>query len=362
MEYLLMHKNDIVVSFNNMKNTVIVLNKELLPFSMRRDKLTFDDILIFCVNRVIPRNRAYRNQILQACGIGSNISDFDLCVEAKALSLRDCYWIKDAYDCSRWEDVNLYDKQLESGVAYTGVSGRVVMAEDAVNLVTGELTLNGTRPKSCISNGRDIVLTKHLSNDEICIEGLSSMLADLVGIESAYYMPANHAGIECSACKLLTSKSVELIPCRDIMIRFRETVSGINTNTFKYFMEEDKEKFIKMFLFDYITLNIDRNRDNYGLLQRDGQIEGLFPLFDHDQCFKGKSVDAIYFPMQLTFKESLEYLIEYEQDIVRTVIKDFVVNFCTAVPNADTIVERVIDDEAYDEFIDRVDYITKLVE
>ncbi len=79
------------------------------------------------------------------------------------------------------------------------------------------------------------------------------------------------------------------------------------------FMDNDPVNFVKMQVFDYITLNTDRNRDNFALLRKNGKIAGLYPVFDHDSCFKGISGKAIYFVTGLSFKESMNYLkIHYE--------------------------------------------------
>ncbi len=68
--------------------------------------------------------------------------------------------------------------------------------------------------------------------------------------------------------------------------------------------------FIRMQLFDYITLNTDRNRDNYGLLVKNRKEMALFPVFDHDSCFKGKSTNGIYFPSGITFHKTILFLKE----------------------------------------------------
>ncbi len=60
-----------------------------------------------------------------------------------------------------------------------------------------------------------------------------------------------------------------------------------------------------MQLFDYITLNTDRNRDNYGVLVKGRKAVALFPVFDHDSCFKGKSANGIYFPSGITFHKTI---------------------------------------------------------
>ena len=43
-------------------------------------------------------------------------------------------------------------------------------------------------------------------------------------------------------------------------------------------MTLDAEQFILMQIMDYITLNIDRNRDNFGVEMCNNEIVGLYPV------------------------------------------------------------------------------------
>ena len=124
--------------------------------------------------------------------------------------------------------------------------------------------------------------------------------------------------MSCSICKVLTSEENEMVPCRDILEYYGETRIHMDSQAYRYFMETDPLNFIRMQLFDYITLNTDRNRDNYGLLVKHRKPVALFPVFDHDSCFKGKSTNGIYFPSGITFHKTIYvlreiYKNEYEQ-------------------------------------------------
>ena len=80
------------------------------------------------------------------------------------------------------------------------------------------------------------------------------------------------------------------------------------TNAYKTIMQIAPINFVKMQILDYVTLNVDRNRDNFGLLSINNKITRLYPLFDHDSCFKGKSANGVYFPTRLTFAKTVEML------------------------------------------------------
>lgn len=83
-----------------------------------------------------------------------------------------------------------------------------------------------------------------------------------------------------------------------------------------------------MQIFDYVTLNTDRNRDNFGVEMCDNSFVGLYPVYDHDSCFKGKSTKGTYFPTGLTFAQTIGYLKslqEYQliQERIQTAVSYF---------------------------------------
>ena len=91
-------------------------------------------------------------------------------------------------------------------------------------------------------------------------------------------------------------------------------------------MQIDPIGFLKMHILDYITLNTDRNRDNFGALVWNGKTHSLYPLFDHDSCFKGKSTKGLYFPTGLSYAETLRMIkldYTYRYNCIRGDIANF---------------------------------------
>lgn len=176
-------------------------------------------------------------------------------------------------------------------------------------LYTGELTGKGTRAKGFFRHKNGIMLAKGMYTSEILSECASSIVANILGVrEYTVYKAQQVLNIDCSVCILGTSRNIELIPFRDIMSFYRESTQGINSNSYKYIMSIDTYDFIMMQVFDYLTLNTDRNRDNFGLRTINGYLTGLFPIFYRDSCFKGKGTNGVYMPTGLTFSNTLEWL------------------------------------------------------
>lgn len=304
--YQLMYRDIPVIEFDTNTCSAHVVHPSALPLSIRNVNADWDKIRNFCSNRILLMNRMYCKEILSSCNI-SDQSDIGVCIIGRALSFRDNYWIKNKHSDEKWADANLYNNEFNLKISRTAITGKteVVSINDAV--YTGELTGLGTRAK-CFERRTDgIYLVKNESLQEIFGEVYGYNIEKALNLSATKYSYEQYMGLDCSVCKLSTSDSVELIPARDIL-QYANSQMKIETEYYKIFMEADPENFIKMQIFDYVTLNTDRNRDNFGLKRENGKIVGLYPVFDNDSCFKGKNTDAHYFVSGLTFKETLHYL------------------------------------------------------
>lgn len=323
--YYLKYKDEKVLEFNIGNQSLKVLNQSYLPFIIHNMKPTFDMIRVFCSNRILMLNRDYCKEILDACGIDDQ-TDIAICIMSKALSFRDNYWITPRTSAQTWADVNLYQNKFSSKISKVALTGD--MSDVGIQTVlsdkvfTGELTTKGTKAKCYLRCGNELLLLKKEKLQEIQNEILSYYIADLMNLSSSRYILRKILGVECSVCRIFTSEVNELLPCRDIMSAFNEQQVTVDSSTYAYFMKADAINFIKMQLFDYITLNTDRNRDNYGLLMHKRNIHSLYPIFDHDSCFKGKGNNAVYFVTSVTFKETLDYIKTTHSNILNIVRKD----------------------------------------
>ena len=94
--------------------------KNLFPLDL---DLTDDGILKWLERRVIPKNRAFVDEILKTLGLSLNNTKgiIDVC---KGLSLNDSYWVVPADFNGTFKEFNLYENRFSevlSLVAYTGV-------------------------------------------------------------------------------------------------------------------------------------------------------------------------------------------------------------------------------------------------
>ena len=304
--FYLMYKDTVVLMFDTCLQSVKYLNPELLPFCIRNIPESWDSIRVFCSSRILMLNRQYCKEILTSCGIDDQ-TDVNICIVSKALSFRDNYWIKEKDSSETWREVNLYCNEFSTDISYTALTGESCSVHIGDDLFTGELTNKGTRAKCYLRQANKIYLAKDETKREIMSEVMSYYIAKTLGLPAAKYIAVKVFGKVCSVCKVDTSEDIEMISCRDVLSHYNCPMK-IDTEYYDEFMRWDSVNFVLMQLFDYITLNTDRNRDNFALKVVSGHPSGLYPIFDHDSCFKGKSVKAHYFVTGLTFEESLNYL------------------------------------------------------
>ena len=316
-----MYKDTVVLSFDTDSKSVEFLNEDLLPLSVFYRERNYDIVRKFCSDRVLVLNRSYCKEILLACGIESQ-DDVSICIACKGLSFRDNYWIKESNSSDTWESVNLYTNTFSTLISRTALTGE--MDSDAVlddKVFTGELTSKGTRAKCFVRDGDKLYLYKNETVGEIASEIISFYIARAFKLPASKYVAKKLYGKECSVCQIATSEDYELIPCRDIMSMYN-CAMNYDTDYYGAFMALCGAQFVKMQIFDYITLNSDRNRDNFGILRYKGKLVNIYPLFDHDSCFKSKSVDGLYFPTGMSFKQTLNLLKTEYSEIYATVVDD----------------------------------------
>lgn len=357
-KYYIMYKDIPVVEFNFKTQEYKYLNFSLLPLVIANIEPSWHAIQMFCSSRNMVYNRKYHNEILKECKI-DEYTDINICIQGKGLSLRDNYWIKKADSLDTWKNVNLYNKEFSKKVAYAALTGE--MSSDNINedIITGELTNKGTKAKCFYKNKNGIFLFKDESEEEIAVELISSIIANKMNLKSALYMKSRLYGKECSVCEIETSEKIELIHARDV-IKYYNCEMNKDTLYYNFFYNLDKVNFIKMQLFDYITLNIDRNRDNFGIKKVNDNFIGLYPIYDHDSCFKGKSLNAHYFVTGEKFNQLLPFLKSLDPVIYRNIIKFNIIKLYNYFKGEGKEIFKMYNlEKEYDKFIERIETILK---
>jgi len=282
---------------------ILSVNEEqqhLLPLGLT---LSDDAVVSWLERRIIPKNRAFVEEILKTLGLSINRVKkiIDVC---RGLSLNDSYWVVPQGFDGVFSQYNLYENRFSeilALVAYTGIG----QANEAFT-TSPELTTDGMLPKAWRFIENDgIYLYKGgtggaaNTGNEPYAEYYASQIANAMGLSAVQYDLENWKGILASKCELFTDIDTAFIPVG------RVVGSGGLKAVFEYYSNlgsEFAEAFRSMLVFDAVIYNEDRHYGNFGLLRdnHSGKILRPAPLFDH-------GISLLNFAMQDDFIDLNEY-------------------------------------------------------
>ena len=255
--------------------------QKLFPLEL---SITSTGVVKWLENRVIPKNRAFVDEILKSLNLthGNTKGIIDVC---KGLSLNDSNWIVPYEFDGTFARYNLYENRFSeilSLVAYTGI-----WQSHGAFTTSPELTTNGMLPKAWrFFEGDGIYLYKGGSSgaantgQEPYSEYYACQIAQAMGLNAVPYDLENWKGILASKCKLFTDMDTSYIPVGRI-----ERTGSLKA-CLEYYAElgEDfAEDMRSMLVFDAVVYNTDRHFGNFGILRdnHSGAIISPAPLYDH---------------------------------------------------------------------------------
>ena len=274
--------------------TIIEENRKIYPINLQED-VNPENLMSFIKSRIIPKNRAYVHQILEAMNLSLNDTKGIIDI-SKGLSLTDSYWIVQD-ESLKFSDYNLFDNDFSevlSLIAFTGYSSKIK------DLITSpEFTTNGALPKGWRRIDGKVYLYKgsteswNFSNTgfEPYSEFYSSQLLETMGIEHIKYDLQKWKNMLCSTCELFTSKEKSYVQAGDIVKN-----GGINA-VYEYAKSKGFEKkFADMILFDSLISNVDRHFGNFGFIRdnESGEIIDFAPIFDNGEGLLSKATPDVF--------------------------------------------------------------------
>ena len=255
--------------------------QKLFPLEL---SLTGEGVVRWLEQRVIPRNRAFVDEILKSLNLsaGNTKGVIDVC---KGLSLNDSYWIVPRGFDGSFAHYNLYENrfsEIMSLVAYTGIWQN----HDAFS-ASPELTTGGMLPKAWrLIESDGIYLYKGGSSgaanagNEPFSEYYACQVAKAMGLNAVEYDLENWKGILASKCRLFTDIDTAYIPAGRIV-----RTGGLRACLDYYagLGRDYVEDMRSMLVFDAVIYNADRHFGNFGILRdnRSGEVIAPAPLHDH---------------------------------------------------------------------------------
>lgn len=305
---------DISIQFNEIGDNMIneyslrLYDEELIVFSLQEKGLEgMQSIILFVKNerkdvfpmdltlsdagiikwlehRVIPKNRAFVDEILKTLGLSINNTKGIINV-CKGLSLNDSYWVVPRGFAGTFKQYNLYENRFSemlSLVAYTGVG-----QSNKAFTTSPELTTQGMLRKAWRFVENDGIYlykggTEGFANsgNEPYSEYYTCQIAEKMGLNAVHYELENWKGILAAKCKLFTDIDTSYIPIGRII-----KSGGIKAclDYYKKLGTDATEQLKSMLVFDAVIYNEDRHFGNFGILRdnRSGKIIGSAPIYDN---------------------------------------------------------------------------------
>lgn len=261
--------------------TVHTARKDVFPLDLQPDS---EGIVKWLQSRVIPKNRAFVDEILKTLGLSVNDTKGIIDV-GKGLSLNDSYWVVPAGFEGKFSAYNLYENRFSEAlalVAYTGAGG-----DKEVFSTSPELTTHGMLRKAWHFVANDGIYlykggTEGAANtgNEPYSEYYACQIAETMGLNCVHYDLENWHGILASKCKLFTDIATAFVPIGRIV------KSGGIKACLDYFAKLERkslEQIKSMLVFDAVIYNEDRHFGNFGILRdnHSGKIIGAAPIFDN---------------------------------------------------------------------------------
>lgn len=283
--------------------------------------------------RAISPYRKDKDDILAAFKAKSTV---DLALMGYGLSLSDLLWYRVPGTNTRWEDVNFFDNQWDSGF------GLAVLAGDYTSLAScspdvPEVTTSGHAPKLWERNDDGIFLVKaaeYPEGAELAGARLASEMCALL-FDEGCYVPLDtveRCGRPCSISPLMLGVDEELADGNRLyaMANMYDgpglTDGGSTTEKYNAHIDafaaigvtDASAHVARMACFSCLTLLTDFNPSNFGAIRKVGsRVWRAAPIFDYDGAFgfpfRGVTIEYIsenpllfevYCARQLSFLES----------------------------------------------------------
>ena len=255
--------------------------KSLFPVNLT---VTNEGIVKWLAKRVIPKNRAFVDEILKGFGLSVNDTKgiIDICL---GLSLTDSYWVTPIEFSGTFAEYNLFENPFSEAlslVAYTGVG-----SADKAFSTSPEFTTNGMLRKAWRHiDGDGIYLykggTEGAANtgNEPYSEYYACQIAKAMGLKCVAYDLENWKGILASKCALFTDINTSFVPISDLM---KSNTLKAALDCYESLGKEYYGDVCGMLVFDAVIYNEDRHFGNFGLLRDNhtGQFVGTAPIFDN---------------------------------------------------------------------------------
>lgn len=256
-------------------------------------------------NRGIPSWRKDIESLLESLNV---LTTEELLNKAYALSLSDQYWIKEEESKVEWKDINFFQNDFKyKGYLQASLSSTSGERINPPELMSPNNTTDGMLQKGWIIENGVRVLVKGIyqtSREEPINEWLASEICKRLGFYHCEYTIDIINNKLVSKCNDFIDENNEIITAYDV---FKSEKKSNSINDYEHYIQilekhniqNARENVKKMFILDYLIMNIDRHMKNFGIIRNVNTLEWVStaPIFDN-----GESMQCDKLTNEINFK------------------------------------------------------------
>lgn len=288
--YKLMYKDKVSLLFKG-DFTILDFNEEVkLPYGMQNDPNLLKAWLTI---RFDVEDRRNYDKLMDIYGVKYSDTLIDKCAKTYATSFRDCYWIKDSKDKTKWEEVSPYKSYFNEMLGT--LLGDEELLPPIPSKSCAEFTYRGSTAKGyCrdLKTGRLFVCKIPNSNKLLFREIISNLVGHYFGLNGLNYKLSEKifTNGEVKKCLLVDSTATEdegFITLHEFLatngIEFN---SSSSIDVYNVIPKEYKKEYLltRIILFILDSENSIEDRFSFRIKNDTQEICGYFGVFGNSKC------------------------------------------------------------------------------
>lgn len=317
-EYEIMIKNKKVASIVIESGEVAAYSKLPIGLSFVTEPRTIKDAVAnvsafqdWCSSRVLMMNQKHAKKICNALALSQDISTENKAKIALAYhcsTLNDNYWVRKKGDDVSFEEVSLFFNTSQNILTPVSLKGKTSSLFGKKLKNWSDIGTDGTLAKSWIRENGEYYLYKECDNADG--EVLAGKILDMLKVSHVDYERVEDE-IVMTKCKCFTSDKFGFVPYHTCIKEFDSDARNMIRGSFL-------TDYANLAVCTYLIGNEDLHDKNWGVLINDeGAVVGLAPMFDFDGCFLSyqASADLMFLPECRFVSEDGRESLCYEFDI-----------------------------------------------
>lgn len=268
----------------------------------------------WCAGRVLMMSQKHAKKICNALALSQDMTTENkakISLSYHCSTLNDSYWVKKEEEDVQYKDVSLFQNTSANILTPISLKGRMSSLFKQKLKNWSDIGVDGTLAKSWVRENNDYYLYKECENADG--EVLASKVLKELGVDHVDYEKKTEDEFVFTKCKCFTNENFGFIPFR--------TLIKDNANAIDFIKSHYLTQYANFVVSTYLIGNEDLHDKNWGVvIDEEGNIKGLAPMFDFDGCFLSYqgSKNLPFLPECEFVSESGKRLKTYDFDIDET--------------------------------------------